>query len=78
MMFSEEVRLSHVGNNVHYVKTKLNEQVDVLKHERAKNFLAHHFENSISLLSPQPHAFKLQYYSTVVSKVLTLKKINSY
>jgi len=29
MIFSEEVRLSHVGNNVHHVKTKLNEQVDL-------------------------------------------------
>lgn len=78
MMFSEEVRLSHVGNNVHHVKTKLNEQVDVLKHDRAKYAHDHHFKNSISLPSPQPHAFKLQYYSSVVSKVLTLKKINSH
>ena len=27
MMFNKEVRLSHVGNNVHHVKAKLNEQV---------------------------------------------------
>jgi hypothetical protein len=76
-MFSREVRLSHVGNNVHHVKIKLHEQVDLCYNTRGRTMSTHIISRiQFPCYLHNPYAFKLQYYSSVVSKVLTLKKIN--